>query len=64
MISKLPDHMKRLLTAVNNSLSGKVRDILCMLCRAATDVGFLHPDILNVKQTDNCSINTAPPTKF
>jgi len=32
--------------------------------RAAMDVGFLHPDILNVKQTDNCRINTAPPTKF
>ena len=32
--------------------------------RAAMDVGFLHPDILYVKQTDNCRINTAPPTKF
>ena len=27
--------------------------------RAATDVSFLHPNILYVKQTDNCRINTA-----
>ena len=37
---------------------------LCVCAKDATDVGFLHPDILNVKQTDNCGINTAPPTKF
>ena len=39
-------------------------DSTVILSKAATNVGFLHLDILNIKQTDNCRINTAPPTKF